>query len=179
EVQRFGHMTRSSASRTMLAVLPFENLTGNPGEDFISAGFDHEIISQLGQWNPSQVGVIAHTSSKAYQGSRKSVGEIGRELGVDYIVEGSVRRDGNRVRITVALVRVTDQVPLWSANYDGNRDDLLNLQVEVTRDIIQRITSQIAVPAAESDLTIGRLFQSPQLLAQLAPWPQSNHFLLP
>jgi len=179
ELQRFGYMNHGSSSRTMLAVLPFENLTGNPGEDYISAGFDDEIISQLGQWNPAQVGVIARTSSRAYQGTRKAVGEIGRELGVDYIVEGSVRRDGNRVRVTVALVRVGDQAHLWSANYDGSMDNVLDLQVEVTRDIIQGITSRItAEPAARLDLSFGDLFQGPRTPAHFTFGLGSSHFLL-
>lgn len=165
ELQRFGYMNHGSSARTMLAVLPFENLTGNPDEDYISAGFNHEIISQLGQWNPSQVGVVARTSSRAYQGTRKSIGQIGRELGVDYIVEGSIRRNGNRVRITVVLVRVGDQAHLWSANYDGSMDNVLDLQVRVTRDIVQGITSRIgAEPAARLDLRFGDLFQDSRTL---------------
>lgn len=178
EVQRFRHAGRTSSPRTMLAVLPFENLTGNPGEEYISAGFNQEIISQLGRWNPARLGVIARTSSNAYRETRKSVSEIGRELGVNFIVEGSVRRDGSRIRITVALVRVNDQVHLWSANYDGSVDDVLSLQVEVTRDIIQEITGRIAAePAIESDLTAGRLFQNSRIPAIFNPELQTACFL--
>lgn len=147
-VQRFRHSGRSFSSRTMLAVLPFENLTENPGGNHIGDGFNHEIIAQLGGWNPPRLGVIARTSSNAYRGTRKSIDEIGRELGVNYIVEGSVRRNNDHVRITIVLVRVGDQAQLWAANYDGSMENLLDLQVEVTRDIVREIGKRIAVEPA-------------------------------
>lgn len=143
EVQRFRQSGRSVSGRTMLVVLPFENLTGNPNDDYIGDGFSQEIISQLGRWNPARLGVIGRTSSRFYRGAQKSIGEIGRELGVDFIVEGSVRRNGNHVRITVLLVRVDDQAHLWVANYDGNMDNILDFQVEITRDIVREISSRI------------------------------------
>ena len=83
-------------ARIMLAILPFENLSGDPGQDYFSDGLSEETIMRLGQMSPRQLGVIARTSSMAYKQTDKSVAQIGQELGVDYVLEGSVRRDGDR-----------------------------------------------------------------------------------
>lgn len=148
-VQRAGFRGKSANSRTMLVVLPFENLTGDSTQAYIADGLNQEIISELARWNPKKLGIIARTSSEAYQEKRKSVSEIGRELAVDYIVEGSVRRSENRFRITILLIRAGDQAHLWSENYDRDIGDVMALQVEVTQIIIREIGTRIAVERAE------------------------------
>lgn len=95
-----------------LAVLPFANLNGNEEQEYLSDGLTEEMISQLGSLNPSRQEVIARTSAMTYRHSNKSVDQIGRELGVDYVVEGSVRRFGNRLRITAQLIHTSDQMHL-------------------------------------------------------------------
>lgn len=145
---RLGITGNPSNSRIVVAVLPFENLTGDPGQRYVADGLSHEIISQLGRWNTSRVGVIGRTSTRVYQGVRKSIREIGRELGVDYIVEGSVRRNENSYRITVLLIRVEDQAHLWAANYDRTMDSVTALQVEVAKAVTSEIGRKIAI---ESD----------------------------
>ena len=77
----------------MLAVLPFVNLSGDPREDYLADGMTEEIITQLGSLEPSQLGVIARTSSMQYKGAQKSAAQVAQELGVDYLLEGSVRRE--------------------------------------------------------------------------------------
>ena len=149
-VQRFKYPNRSAPTRTLVAVLPFENLTGGPSETQISEGFSQEIISQLGRWDPMRMGVIGRTSSKNYYGSRKSITEIGRELSVDHVIEGSVRRDGNHVRVTVMLVRVSDQAHLWAGNYDGDVGNMLNMQVEIAKEIVREIGNRIAATYEET-----------------------------
>ena len=144
-IGRLGMTGNPSNSRVVVAVLPFENLTGDPGQEYIADGLSHEIIAQLGRWNTSRIGVIARTSTRVYQGVRKSIVEIGRELGVDYIVEGSVRRDENSYRITVLLIRVEDQAHLWAANYDRTMDSVTALQVEVAKVITSEIGRKIAI----------------------------------
>jgi hypothetical protein len=84
----------------MLAVLPFENLTGDAGEEYVSDGFTEEIISQLGRLNHDQLRVIARTSMMTYKGSRKPIKEIAQELGVNYVLEGSIRKTGDGLRVT-------------------------------------------------------------------------------
>lgn len=132
-----------SRSRVMLAVLPFENLTGDSTQDYVAEGLHHELISQLSRRSTCSVGVIARTSATAYRGTRKSVGEIGHELRVNYVVEGSVRLDDGSYRITVILVRVQDQAHLWAANYERAGYSITALQVEIAEIISREIHSRI------------------------------------
>ncbi len=144
-VEQAGFRRRSADSRLMLAVLPFENLTGDSSQNYIADGFSHEILSQLGRWNIARIGVIARTTAGGYQGTHKSIAEIGRELGVDYIVEGSVRRNGDHYRITVMLIRVDNQAQLWAANYSRVLDDATALQIEVAEMIAKQIGRTVGV----------------------------------
>jgi TolB-like protein/DNA-binding winged helix-turn-helix (wHTH) protein len=147
---QLGLFESPSNPRILLAVLPFENLTGESERKYVADGLNHEIISQLGRWNTARVGVIARTSSMVYQGVQKSVNEIGRELGVDYVVEGSVRCDEDRYRITVMLIRVKDQAQLWAASYDRTVDSVTSLQVEIASLVTYEIGRRIDVPPDES-----------------------------
>lgn len=151
--ERLGIFHSLPKSRVLLAVLPFDDLTGDSGPTCVADGLDDEIISQLGRWNTARVGVIARTSSQVYQGTRKSIGEIGRELGVRYIVEGSVRRDEHRYRITVMMIRVKDQAQLWAASYDRTLDSVTALQVEIAKLVTSEIGRSIDVEADESSST--------------------------
>jgi tetratricopeptide (TPR) repeat protein len=96
--------------------------------------------------NPGRLGVIARMTATRYKRSDKSVRQIGNELGVEYLVEGSVRRDGEHVRITAQLVRASDQTHLWASNYDRNMGDLLELQSEVARAVAREIGVKVAGP---------------------------------
>jgi TolB-like protein/DNA-binding winged helix-turn-helix (wHTH) protein/Tfp pilus assembly protein PilF len=123
----------------MLAVLPFENLSGNPNEDYFSDGLTEELITQLGALSPDQMGVIARTSSMAYKRTSKSVQQIAGELGVDYIIESSVRLDGDHMRISVQLIRTRDQVHLWAHNYDRQVSHSIALQEDVAKAVAEQI----------------------------------------
>jgi TolB-like protein len=123
--------TEPEPRRIMLAVLPFENLSGDPAQEYLSDGLSEETIMRLGQMSPHRLGVIARTSSMAYKQTAKSVAQIGQELGVDYVVEGSVRREGDRVRITAQLIRVRDQTHLWAENYDRLLPGFLDIHAEI------------------------------------------------
>src|SRR6185503_8817666 len=92
--------------RVMLAVLPFANLTGDTGQEYFSDGLTEEMIGRLGSLSPQRLGVIARASVMHYKGTREPLDTMARELGVDYVLEGSVRRDPVQVRITVQLIRV-------------------------------------------------------------------------
>lgn len=129
----------SAQNRKMIAVLPFENLTGDTGQDYFSDGFTEEMITQLGNLDPQHLGVIARTSVEHYRKGLVSAGQVGRELGVGYIVEGSVRRSGDRVRITTQLIRANDQTHLWAREYDRETKDLLELQREIARRVADEI----------------------------------------
>lgn len=122
-------------ARVMLAVLPFENLTGDAGQDYFSDGFTEELITQLGSTDRTKMGVIARTSIMVYKRNPKPLDEIGRKLGVQYIIEGSVRRDAGRVRITAQLIQLKDQTHVWAKEYDRDVRNPLVLQGEIAQEI--------------------------------------------
>ena len=135
----------SPAGRSKLAVLPLENLSGDPAQEYFSDGMTEELITQLAGLTPERLAVIARTSAMHYKGTRKDVARIGRELGVDYVVEGSVRRADGRVRISVQLIQVSDQTHLWAQSYDSGLGDILKVQTEVAQAIARQI--QITLPS--------------------------------
>jgi TolB-like protein len=123
------------AAKKMLLVLPFENLCGDCEQEYFVEGLTEEMISQLGQLNPKKLGVIARTSAVQYKATKKSIGEMVAELHVDCVLEGSVRCNGRRVRITGQLIEARGQSNLWSATYDRDLHNLLDVQTEVARQI--------------------------------------------
>jgi TolB-like protein/DNA-binding winged helix-turn-helix (wHTH) protein len=100
--------------KTMLAILPFENLTGDPNKEYLADGLTEETISQLGRLNPEQLGVIARTSVMGYKHKNVRLDQIGRDLSVQYVLENSLRESGDHLRLTSQLVLVKDQTHLWS-----------------------------------------------------------------
>jgi len=121
--------------RVMLAVLPFENLTGDAGQDYFSDGLTEEIISRVGNLAPQQLGVIARTSVMYYKQERAPLDKLGRELGVQYVLEGSVRRNSERLRITAQLIHVKDQTHVWARQYDREAAEVLIVQAEIAHAI--------------------------------------------
>jgi len=122
-----------------VAVLPFENLSADPEQEFFSDGFTDELIAQVGRVAPDHLRVIARSSAMRYKRTDKTPDQIGRELGVDYILEGSVLRAGERVRITGQLVRIRDQAHIWSQSYERDLRDVLALHTDVARAIAGEI----------------------------------------
>jgi TolB-like protein/Flp pilus assembly protein TadD len=137
--------------RIMLAVLPFENLSGDPGQEYFSDGLTEETIMRFGKMSPHRLGVIARTSSMAYKRTDKSVFQIGQELGVDYVLEGSVRREPDRVRVTAQLVRVRDQIHLWAENFDRPSQSILDIHGEVGAAIAAHVQLELT-PQGERQL---------------------------
>lgn len=136
-------------ARIMLAVLPFENLTGDRGQDYFSDGLTEEMAAQLGGLDAKQLGVIGGTSMKRYKQTNGTMRQIGSELGAQYVLDGSVRRDAERVRVTAKLVQTRDQTQVWSKEYDRQLTSLLALQSEIAHEI-----------AREIQLTLDRPLQS-------------------
>ena len=132
--------------RMTLAVLPFENLSSDADQEFFSDGFTEEMIAELGKLDPEHLGVIARTTTMLYKGARKSVGQIRQELGVDYVLEGSVRRSGSRLRITAQLVRAREMTHLWSESYDRDVADSLSIQSEVAMKIAKSLELALRGP---------------------------------
>jgi TolB-like protein/Flp pilus assembly protein TadD len=139
------------ATRVMLAVLPFENLSGQSEEDYFSDGLTDELITELGGLEPVHLGVIARTSAMQFKHTTKNASQVGHELGVDYILEGTVRRESNSVRVAVKLVRVSDQTNLWAQSYDRNLGNILAFHADMAGDIARRIQIQLA-PRSQSTL---------------------------
>jgi TolB-like protein/DNA-binding winged helix-turn-helix (wHTH) protein/Tfp pilus assembly protein PilF len=135
---------RLTASRTVpgrltLAVLPVQNLTGDASQEYLSDGMTEEVIADLGSLNPQRLGVIARTSSMAYKQKNKTVHEIAQELGVDYVLETSLREASGQVRFTAQLIRTQDQMHVWAQTYDRPMTDVLSLQSELARAVAEEI----------------------------------------
>jgi TolB-like protein/DNA-binding winged helix-turn-helix (wHTH) protein/Tfp pilus assembly protein PilF len=138
--------SNAASGRAVLAVLPFANLTGDASQDYFSDGLTEEMITQLGRVDPSRLGVIARTSVMNYKGARKPLNEVGRELGVEYVLEGSVRRDGGKVRVTAQLIQLSDQTHLWAQEYDRELRDILVIQSDISEEIASEIERELGAP---------------------------------
>jgi len=132
-------MPKRPSAQMRIVVLPFQNMTGDPNQEFFADGMTEEMISQLGATNPARLGVIGRTSAVKYKNSGKGIDQIGNELGVDYVLEGSVREAGSRVRVTAQLIRVSDQMHVWSQSFDRSLKDAVELQSDVAQAIARRI----------------------------------------
>ena len=147
----------SSPQRVMLAVLPFVNLSGDAHEDYFADGLTEEMTAQLGQFQPSRLGVIARTSTGRYKGTKETAAQIGQELGVGYLLEGSVRRGGERVRVTAQLIQVGEQTHLWAESYERPLTDVLNIQ----RELAEKITHSLSIQLLPARTTTA--FASPHI----------------
>jgi TolB-like protein len=132
-----------------LAVLPFENLTGDPEQEYFSDGLTDEMIAQLGRLSPQRLSVIARTSSMRYKNRNAPIDQIGRELGVDYVLEGSARREGSRIRINATLIQVRDQTQRWANSFDRELASVLTLQGDVARGVAGSLALML-LPGAET-----------------------------
>jgi len=145
--------TSAVPQRVMLAVLPFQNMSNDPAQEYFSDGLTEETITDLGQLSPEHLGVVARTSAMAYKHTDKTVSQIGRELGVDYILEGSVRREGGEARVSAQLIRVSDQTHLWAQNYQRQLHDLLQIENElgtvIARQVEINLTPQQVIDLAK------------------------------
>lgn len=132
------------AKKLMIVVLPFENLSADPSQDYLSDGITEELSARIGNLDPQQLGVIGRTSAMTYKHAKKTISQIGQELSVGYVLEGSVRREGSRVRVTAQLVEVSDQAHIWAQNYDRDVHDLLQVEHEIGSDIAREVGISIA-----------------------------------
>jgi TolB-like protein/Tfp pilus assembly protein PilF len=130
---------QTASEHLMVAVLPFENLTGDSTQEYFSDGMTEEMIAQLGRVDPEHLGVIARTSVMHYKHSGEQLDQVGRELEVEYVLEGSVRRDSNKVRISAQLIQTKDQSRIWARQYDRELNGLLVLQGEIAHEAADEI----------------------------------------
>jgi TolB-like protein/DNA-binding winged helix-turn-helix (wHTH) protein len=137
-----------------IAVLPLENVSHKPEQEYFSDGMTEELIATLG--NIRSLRVISQTTTMHYKGSRRTLPEIARELGVESVLEGSVRRSGDQVRISVQLVRARPEQQVWAGSYERDLRDVLKLQVEVARNVAEEITGKLT-PEVQKRLTASTL----------------------
>ncbi|MGA3236871.1 MAG: winged helix-turn-helix domain-containing protein, partial [Bryobacteraceae bacterium] len=133
--------SRPPALIRSLAVLPLENLSGDPSQEYFSDGMTDELIAELGKIG--NLRVISRTSVMTYKGARRPLPQIARELNVDVVVEGTVLRSGNQVRITAQLISAADDKHLWAKSYEGDLGDTLALQEQVARSIASEIRIEL------------------------------------
>ncbi|WP_292119837.1 winged helix-turn-helix domain-containing protein [Mesorhizobium sp.] len=127
-------------SRPSIAILPFDNMSGDPEQDYFSDGITEDIIAELGKYK--EFLVIARHSSFQFRSKAHDPAQVASMLGVQYVVEGSVRKIGNRVRVTVQLTDASSMAHIWGEHYDRELDDIFAIQDEITRMIAARLARQ-------------------------------------
>ena len=153
-VQRLG-MTTHSGGRLTLAVLPFDNLSGDEDQDYLSDGLTEEMITQLGRLEPDRLRVLARSSTRKYKRADRDIGRLRHELGADYVLEGSLRLAGGRVRVTAQLVQVDEQSQVWAETYERDLRDVLIVQSEVAEAVAHTIALTLT-PDAQARLARAR-----------------------
>src|SRR5262245_46411863 len=128
-------------NRPSIAVLPFQNMSGDPEQDYFCDGMVEDIITGLSRikW----LFVIARNSSFVYKGKAVDVRQIGRELGVRYVLEGGVRKAGQRLRITAKLVDAESGALVWAERFDGELDDIFDLQDQITGQVVAAVEPNV------------------------------------
>lgn len=142
----FIHRTIQSPPQPLIivrsvAVLPLVNFSNDPDQDYFADGMTNELITSLAKIQ--KLRVISRTSVVPFRGSKKSIREIGKDLSVDTVLEGSVQHSGNRVRITAQLIRTADDTNLWADSYDGDLRDVLSLEAEVARAVAKHVRAEL------------------------------------
>jgi TolB-like protein/DNA-binding winged helix-turn-helix (wHTH) protein len=138
------HRATSAAanhSHLVIGVVPLQNLSEEPGQDYFADGLTDEILTQLGQLNPERLSVVRSRASATAPQGKATIPELSQNSGLQYLIEGSVRRQHEQARISVRLLRVTDQTTLWTESFDRRVADVLSLQSEIA----QRIGSQLQI----------------------------------
>jgi len=155
---------RPASQKIMLAVLPFENLSGDPNKEYLADGLTEEMISQLGRLNPERLRVIGRTSVMGYKHKDERLDQIGRELSVQYVLENSLRESGDHLRLTAQLIQVKDQTHVWSQDYDYPVKDIVKVEDDVcnavAREIGLRLTSQQQAELTQAHPTNAEAFDA-------------------
>ncbi len=156
--------------KASIAVLPFSNMSGDPEQEYFADGITEDIITELSRYR--SLCVIARNSSFAYKNRARNVRDIGRDLGVQYILEGSVRRSGGRVRVTAQLVEASTGNHLWAERYDRNVEDIFVVQDEIVRTIVGNLPAH--VEEAERARVLRR---APENFSAYEHWLRGRHIL--
>jgi adenylate cyclase len=149
--------------KSSIAVLPFANLSGDPEQEYFADGMTEDITTELSRY--TELFVIARNTAFAYKGQTPNIIEVGRELGVQFVLEGSVRKAGNRVRINAQLIDGQNGNHLWAERYDGKVDEIFDLQDEVTRQVVSATVPHITEAELARFRRGGEIFDNAQDLA--------------
>jgi serine/threonine protein kinase len=133
----------SMTTEKSIVVLPFKNISPDPENEYFSDGLTEEIISDLS--NVEAIRVISRTSAMRLKGTAKDIKSIGRDLNVQFVLEGSVRKAGNNIRISAQLIEVTKETHLWSEKYNGTLDDIFDIQEKVSRSIVDALRIKLSI----------------------------------
>jgi TolB-like protein/Tfp pilus assembly protein PilF len=152
EVSRPGASGQKRAEQPSIAILPFDNMSSDPEHEFFAEGIAEDIITALSKI--SQMRVIARNSTFAYKGKAMDLRNVAEELGVRYVVEGSVRSGGKRLRITAQLIDATDGSHIWAERFDRTIDDLFDIQDEITKEIVSAL--QVNLTDGETAFVMAR-----------------------
>jgi TolB-like protein len=160
EEEGFNAPAAALPDKPSIAVLPFKNMSGDPEQEYFADGVVEEIITALSRFR--HIFVIARDSSFTYKGRSADVKKIGRELGVRYVLEGSVRKAANKVRITGQLIDTSTRTHLWANRFDGSLGDIFDLQDQVTASVVGAIAPKLEqaenrAGQAQADREPGRL----------------------
>jgi adenylate cyclase len=139
--------TSARSAKPSIIVLPFANMSGDPEQEFFADGLTEDILTDLSRFH--ELFVISRNTSARYKGKAVDVRAVAKECGVQYVVEGSVRKQGNRVRVTVQLIEAEGDAHIWAERYDRQLDDIFALQDEVTRAIVATLPGRVAAAARE------------------------------
>jgi TolB-like protein/DNA-binding winged helix-turn-helix (wHTH) protein/Tfp pilus assembly protein PilF len=139
----FGKSTHGRTPRISLAVLPFQNLTGKRANDYLSDSLTEEMITRFAHDYGGELRVIARDSAMSYKGRENSLPQIAAELRVQYVIQGSVRSEGNHLRVAANLIRAADQTSLWADSYDGEASQLLEFEDSVARSVAGELSLKL------------------------------------
>jgi TolB-like protein/tetratricopeptide (TPR) repeat protein len=145
--------TTVAAAAASIAVLPFVNMSDDKANEYFSDGLTEELLNVLA--NVPGLRVIARTSSFAYKGKEVKIADVAHDLNVDHVLEGSVRKSGNRVRITTQLIRSSDSSHLWSQTYDRDLNDIFAVQDEISSEVVDALKVKLLKPAVSSSTEAG------------------------
>ena len=137
------HHARPLSGKPSIAVLPFQNMSGDREQEYFADGIAEDVLTTLSK--VQELMVIARNSSFAFKGQNRDIREIGQILGARYLLEGSVRKVGNRIRLTAQLIDSRDGGHLWADRFDGNLDDVFDLQDRITQEIVEALEVQLTV----------------------------------
>jgi TolB-like protein len=166
------------ARRPRLVVLPFVNSSGDPAQEYFSDAMTDEVITALASLAPEQFAVIARTTAMRYKGSHKDVARIGRELGVDYVVEGTLRHTEDQVAVNVQLIQTSDQAHLFARRYQAEPRDIFHMQNSIAQDIAAHIDASRIAGEIHTRLSRARARRKPtENLAAYNEYIQGRYLL--